>query len=233
MEECIVMSKDFNKKNDDMNMKKKNNNESAQENNLNEDSEKYNEKTENLEDKTGSTPETNNSEQLRVDSEIKALRELNENFEKEIAELKDKLLRKAAEFDNYKRRVENEQFNLLKYAAEGFIVKVLPIYDDLNRSLVHIKDDSNINVIKDGLQMVLVKFNKVLDEQGLKKIESVGQPFDFNLHEALMQKTVDDVPPHTVLDEIEPGYLYKDKVIRHSKVIVSDENSGKLLNEKS
>lgn len=169
------------------------------------------------------------NEAKKIDGEIKALRELNENLEKEVVELKDKLLRRVAEFDNYKRRVENEQTNLLKYAAEGFIIKIIPIFDDLNRSLTHTKDDSNNNAIKDGLQMVLAKFSKILEEQGIKKIEAVGQPFDVNFHEALMQRTVEDTPPHVVLDEIEPGYIYKDKVIKHSKVIVSDENSGSLL----
>ncbi|OGV88581.1 MAG: nucleotide exchange factor GrpE, partial [Melioribacter sp. RIFOXYB12_FULL_38_5] len=74
-----------------------------------------------------------------------------------------------------------------------------------------------------GLQLVFDKFNKTLDAQGVKKIEAKGQPFDVHFHEALMQQPVEGVAPHTVLDVIEPGYLYKDKVIRHAKVIVSAE----------
>ncbi|MCU7494710.1 MAG: nucleotide exchange factor GrpE [Ignavibacteria bacterium] len=158
--------------------------------------------------------------------EFKALREENENLSREVAEMKDKLLRKAAEFENYKRRTENEQLNWLKYAAESFIVKILPVYDDLERSMLHAKEANNQDAIKEGLNMVLNKFSRVLDEQGVKKIDAKGKPFDFNFHEALLQQTVPGVAPHTVIEVVEPGYMYKDKVIRHAKVIVSDENSS-------
>lgn len=144
-------------------------------------------------------------------------------LEKQTAELKDSLLRKVAEFENYKRRNENEQMNLLKYAAEPFIKSVLSVYDDLERSLSHIDDENSFESTKKGLQLVFDKFNKTLDAQGVKKIEAKGQPFDVHFHEALMQQPVEGVAPHTVLDVIEPGYLYKDKVIRHAKVIVSAE----------
>lgn len=144
-------------------------------------------------------------------------------LEKQAAELKDSLLRKVAEFENYKRRNENEQMNLLKYAAEPFIKSVLSVYDDLERSLLHIDDENSFESTKKGLQLVYDKFNKTLDAQGVKKIEAKGQPFDVHFHEALMQQPVEGVAPHTVLDVIEPGYLYKDKVIRHAKVIVSAE----------
>jgi len=144
-------------------------------------------------------------------------------LEKQVAELKDSLLRKIAEFENFKRRNENDQMNLLKYAAEPFIKSVLSVYDDLERSLSHIDDTNSFESTKKGLQLVFDKFYKTLDAQGVKKIEAKGQPFDVHFHEALMQQPVEGVAPHTVLDVIEPGYLYKDKVIRHAKVIVSAE----------
>lgn len=169
-------------------------------------------------------------EQVNENSELnsKQLNELTEkaaNLEKEVAELKDRLLRRAAEFDNFKRRTENEQLNLLKYSAESFLIKILPVYDDLERSLSHAKEGENSISIKEGLELILNKFRKVLDDQGVKKIEALGEQFDVNFHEALMQQTVDNAEPNTVIMELEPGYMYKDKVIRHSKVIVSDENS--------
>ncbi|MGE5399785.1 MAG: nucleotide exchange factor GrpE [Ignavibacteriales bacterium] len=173
----------------------------------------------------GESAEVKQNEAIVESPEFKALKEENERLAKEVADLKDKVLRRAAEFDNYKRRTENEQLNWLKYAAESFIIKVLPIYDDLERSLNHAKESNNIEALKEGLQMVLNKFSKVLDEQGVKKIEAKGLPFDFNFHEALLQQTAPGVAPHTVVEVVEPGYLYKDKVIRHAKVIVSDENS--------
>lgn len=147
------------------------------------------------------------------------------NLESEVAELKDKLLRKAAEFENYKRRTENDQLSLLTYAAESFLQRLLPVIDDFERSLEHINDAQDIKAIKNGLKLIYEKFMKILDEQGVKKIEAVGKSFDVDYHEALMQKADDSVEPHTVLDEIEKGYTYKDKVLRHTKVIVSEDMS--------
>ncbi len=147
-------------------------------------------------------------------------------LEQEVVELKDKLLRKAAEFENYKRRTENDQINLITFAAESFIQKLLPVIDDFERSLGHVDEAQDITAIKQGLKLIYDKLMKVLDEQGVKKIEAVGNPFDVDYHEALMQRPDDSVEPHTVLDEMEKGYTYKDKVIRHAKVIVSEEKSS-------
>jgi molecular chaperone GrpE len=159
--------------------------------------------------------------------------ELPENAENKITELEaqvkewqDKLLRKAAEFENYKRRSENDQFNLINYAAESFILKLLPLVDDFERSLQHINEIHNIDAVKAGIKLVYEKLLKVLDEQGVKKMKSKGEPFNVEYHDALMQRKDDSVPPHTVLEEIETGYLYRDKVIRHAKVIVSEEVSS-------
>lgn len=148
-----------------------------------------------------------------------------EDLEKQVKDLKDQYLRKAAEFENHKRRTENDQMNLIKYAAEPFILKILQVYDDFNRSIQHINDASDVETIKQGLNLVFDKFKKTLEGEGVKKIETKGQPFSVDYHEALMQQKDDNVPPHTVIEEIEPGYMYKDKVIRHAKVIVSQESS--------
>ena len=144
-------------------------------------------------------------------------------LEQEVNQYKELALRKAAEFENYKRRTENDQLNLLKYAAESLIIKLLPTVDDLERSLEHMTDETDAQKIKEGIQLVYNKFVKILDEQGIKKIESVGKPFSVEFHEALMQRADDSVPPHTVIDELETGYMYKDRVIRHAKVIVSED----------
>lgn len=143
-------------------------------------------------------------------------------LEEKISSLQDSLLRKVAEFENYKRRTENDQLNLLKYAAESFILKVLPVYDDLGRSVEHLSE-SNIDSLKEGLKLVYGKFTKVLEEQGIKKLDVKGKEFDVEYHEALMQQPSSDFPSNTVLNEVEPGYLYKDKVIKHAKVVVSQE----------
>ena len=84
-------------------------------------------------------------------------------------------------------------------------------------------EETDIQKIKEGVQLIYNKFIKILDDQGVKKIESIGKPFSVEYHEALMQRADDSVPPHTVIDELETGYLYKDRVIRHAKVIVSED----------
>lgn len=146
-----------------------------------------------------------------------------EELEKLNYELKDTLLRKVAEFENYKRRTENDQLNLLKYAAESFIKNMLPIYDDLERTVAHVDDENNFEQTKKGILLLFEKFGKALENQGVKRIEAKGTKFDVALHEALMQQNVEGAEPHTVLDVIEQGYIYKDKVIRHAKVIVSGD----------
>lgn len=145
------------------------------------------------------------------------------SLEKQLNEFKELALRKAAEFENYKRRTENDQLNLIKYAAESLIIKLLPTIDDLERSLTHMSEETDVQKIKEGIQLIYNKFLKTLEDQGVKKIEAVGKPFNVEFHEALMQKPDDSVPPHTVLDELETGYMYKDRVIRHSKVVVSSD----------
>ena len=153
-------------------------------------------------------------------------------MEEKVKSLEDSLLRKVAEFENYKRRTENDQINLLKYAAESFILKVLPVYDDLERSVNHLNEDNN-DSITEGLKLVLNKFTKVFDDQGIKKIEAKGKKFDVEYHEALMQQPNNELPSNTVLEEVEAGYLYKDKVIRHAKVIVSHNTELEEASEDS
>ena len=89
----------------------------------------------------------------------------------------------------------------------------------------HIDSANNSDSIKEGIKLVYDKLIKVLDEQGVKKMESVGKPFNVDYHDALMQRKDENAEPHTVLEEIEPGYIYREKVIRHAKVIVSEDLS--------
>ena len=177
-----------------------------------------------------SEQEENKSEELGQNENIDA--DVSDKSKAKIAELElqlkewqDKLLRKAAEFENYKRRTENDQFNLINYAAESFIIKLLPVVDDFERSMEHIDDIDNNKAVKEGIKLVYEKLLKLLNEHGVKKMQTKGNPFNVDLHDALMQRKDDSVPPHTVLEEVESGYLYRDKVIRHAKVIVSEESS--------
>ena len=184
--------------------------------------EKENKITENEEILDESVKENEDENEKLIDKSEEKIAEL----EAQVKEWHDRFLRKAAEFENYKRRTENDQFNLINYAAESFIIKLLPVVDDFERTLQHIDDDNNIDAVKEGIKLVYEKLLKVLDEQGVKKMKVKGEPFNVDYHDALMQRKDDSVPSHTVLEEIEKGYIYRDKVIRHAKVIVSEETSS-------
>lgn len=169
-------------------------------------------------------------EQPEITEEEKKIQELLEEIEKlktEKEELKNLLLRKAAEFENYKKRSESDFAQIIKYAAEPILLKILSVFDDFERSISHIDEENNFNSTKEGLKLLFEKFNKTLNEIQIKKIISKGTQFDVNLHDALMQQIDDTIPENTIIEEIEPGYMYKDKVIRHSKVIVSKHSEEK------
>lgn len=137
--------------------------------------------------------------------------------------LKDQLLRKAAEFENYKRRTEADLALIVRNAGERLLKSILPILDDIDRSLKAGRDQRDYDSFYKGVEMVAAKLAKTLQMEGLQPFESVGRPFDVAYHDALLQVPRDDVPPHTVVEEVERGYMLNDRVVRHAKVIVSTE----------
>jgi molecular chaperone GrpE len=140
---------------------------------------------------------------------------------KVIETLRDQLLRKAAEFENYKRRSEGEFLSLIRTANESLLLSLLPVLDDLNRSLASGKDPQSHDAFFAGVDMIRAKFLKVLEKNGVVPFPSTGKPFDVGYHDALMQLARTDVDPGTVIQEVDPGYLMHDRVLRHAKVIVS------------
>ncbi len=141
----------------------------------------------------------------------------------ENAVLKEQVLRKVAEFENYKRRTRDEKDALLKYGAEGVISELLPVIDDFERSLNAGREHHDFESFYNGVEIIYGKLMRALQNRGLSPIEAVGKPFDVDYHDALLQVPSADVEPGTVLDEAEKGYMLHDKVIRHSKVTVSRE----------
>jgi len=144
-----------------------------------------------------------------------------EELQKQVDQYKDLLLRKAAEFDNYKRRIENETTNIVRFATESLIEDLLPVLDDFERSLKHSKEIKESDSLVQGVEMIYQKLVKVLDGRGVQAFETVGKEFSVDYHDALMQLPRNDLPPHTVIEEVEKGYMLNDKVIRHAKVVVS------------
>jgi molecular chaperone GrpE len=177
--------------------------------------------------------EINENENEKVEEKSELQNELNERIvelEKKNEELNDRLIRRLAEFENYKKRTDNEKEELFKYAAQSFILKTLAVYEDLQRSLSHI-DDENIDALKQGLKLVGDKFTQILTEQSVTKIDAMEKEFDHEYHEALLQQPSKDFPANTVINVVESGYMYKDKVIKHAKVIVSREVDEEVATE--
>ena len=138
----------------------------------------------------------------------------------EIEDLKNKNIRLLAEFDNYKKRNIEERRQILQYDGKDFIVGILPILDDLDRTL-NLKELKKNKNIFNGIKMIREKINKIFEEKGVKSYDAINESFDTNLHEALMMKK-SKKKSGIVLEEFEKGYTYHEKVIRHSKVIVSE-----------
>jgi len=138
-------------------------------------------------------------------------------------ECKDKMLRMAADLENFKKRMIRERDNTLKYAEENLIRDLLPTIDNLGRALDH-EPDGDIASFMEGVDMTMKGLLTTLEKAGLTPIESVGEPFDPNIHEAMVMENSDEVADQHVIREFEKGYYYKDRLIRAAKVVVSKGN---------
>ena len=163
--------------------------------------------------------ETSKTKKRKRTSVTEKLKKEIEKLKTENAEIKDQLLRKAAEFENYKKRTEKEKRELILNANEELIKNILPVIDDLERSLK--SKNNNDDSFYKGIELIYSKLMKILSEQGLKKIEAIGTKFDIEKHDAIMQMESKDYDSDYVIDEYEKGYELNGKVIRHSKVVVS------------
>jgi molecular chaperone GrpE len=164
---------------------------------------------------------TENIEIENLKKEIEELRVKIESMESEKNELYDQLLRKAAEFENFRRRTQKEKEDLILYGNEKLLQNLLPILDDLNNAVVASKQSTDFDSLVTGLEMILQKTKKLFEQAGVSEIDNpVGKPFDFELHEALMN-IPSEVPEGYVVQELQKGYKLFDKVIRHTKVVTS------------
>lgn len=137
----------------------------------------------------------------------------------EIATLKDSLLRKAAEFENYRKRTLKEKTELLLNGSEKTVGAILPVLDDFERALADKTDD--VQALRKGMELIYNKFVKTLEGLGVKKIETEGEDFNVDFHEAVaMVPGMGDDKKGKVIDCVQAGYKLNDKVIRHAKVAV-------------
>jgi molecular chaperone GrpE len=141
--------------------------------------------------------------------------------ETELADLKDKYLRLAAEFENYKRRTAKERSDLFKTANQELMVALLPVIDDFDRARLHTQGTADPAALQNALDITYNKLTKTLEQKGLTPMNAKGGDFDAELHEAITQiPAPSDDLRGKIVDEIEKGYYLGDKVIRHAKVIL-------------
>ena len=160
------------------------------------------------------------TEDTKSTKEVAKLKEALHKAESENEALKERLLRIAAEFDNTKKRTEREIAQIILAANKRLILELLPVVDDLERSL-KISGDQDPESFRQGVELIYQKLASILKNNGVAPMESVGQPFDVEKHDALLQVEHPDAPSGVVVQEHEKGYCLHDAVLRHAKVVVS------------
>jgi molecular chaperone GrpE len=164
----------------------------------------------------------------RLLKELDDMKEDGRKF-KELLEEKEKflnsLLRVRADFENYKKRRERENGKYREYLMENILKKLIDHYDDLNRALNLLKVLANMDGFKNGFEIIIKNFEKILNEEGVKPMNSEGEKFDPYKHESvIVEEGRDDLPENTILEEITKGYYFKDKVLRPAKVKISKKS---------
>jgi len=157
----------------------------------------------------------------KEDKEIEELKKKLEEKAKESKENYDRLLRMAADFENYKKRAAREKEDWTKFANEDLIKSILPFIDNLERAVNHAQKIADTGVLVEGVRLTLQQLLQSLNKFGLSSFESVGKPFDPAMHEAMLVVETDKHEPNQVVEEFQKGYLLNDRLIRPATVSVS------------
>ena len=168
-------------------------------------------------------------EEKKDETQIDLLKARLAKSEEQTKELEDRLLRLAAEFDNYKKRMAKEFGYLIKNANENLILQLLDTLDNFQRALNSAKTSDDYESFHKGVELIYNHLKEILTKEGLKEIEAIGKPFDPNFHEAVTQAESDKYKEGVIMDEISKGYMLNNRLLRASKVVVS---KGKPKKEK-
>jgi len=143
-----------------------------------------------------------------------------EAYKEQIAELEDKVMRQMAEFENFRKRTEREKQSMFEMGAKNVIEKILPVVDNFERGFATVDPEDENDAFVGGMRMVYKQLMQELENMGVKPIEAVGQEFDPNLHNAVMQMESEEYESGFVAQELLKGYTYHDTVVRYSMVAV-------------
>ncbi len=184
------------------------------------------ENKENREEKITEKEELEEKEH-REESPVERLKKELEEKNAEVERLKELYLRKCADLENYKKRVEKEKSLLVEFANEELIKELLPVMDDLERAIEHIKagekDEKALESMLNGVELTLKKFFDVLKKFGLESIPAEGEKFDPSKHEAISHEETEEFESGTVIKELQKGYLLKKRLLRPTLVVVAKE----------
>jgi molecular chaperone GrpE len=180
----------------------------------------------------------NNGQQPHNTEEVSAVNDSTENnagdsaetsptpeelMKQEIDQLNDKYIRLFAEFDNYKRRTAKERLDLMGSANKETVVSMLPVLDDFERAFKAFENANDVTALKEGVELIFTKFKNIMVSKGVKPMESIGQPFNIDFHEAITNiPAPSEELKGKVIDEVEKGYFLNDKVVRFAKVVVGE-----------
>ena len=206
------------KKNKEEELKQQGNNTQQPETATSDNTDKMAEKEQqqNPEEKAGQPQEAGQPEEKEKTAEEKL-----QDAEEEIANLKDQLLRKIAEFDNYRKRTIKEKTELILNGGEKTVIAILPVLDDMERALANMEKAEDVAAVVEGVKLIHKKFIDILGKQGVKAIDTKDASFDVDLHEAIAQLPAPtDEMKGKVMDCTLTGYKLNDKVIRHAQVVV-------------
>lgn len=177
------------------------------------------------------------------ENDLKNLRELakkakelereREELNNKIDQLKDRYLRVLAEFDNYRKRVEKEKKDILKYGNENVVLQLIPFDEVFENVLKQVDKAQSLEIIKKGIELLKKEFTKLLESLGVKRINTIGEKFDPKFHEGVGFIEKDDVEDGIIIEEEKSGYIYNDRVIRPSLVKVAKKKMKDNVEDKS
>lgn len=173
-------------------------------------------------EKTVNPEEQNQIEENNINEEKEVIEEKNP-FQEKYEQLNNQYIRLAADFDNYRKRQEQEREALLKYGAENTLKKMLEVLDNFERGLKAIETVEDCEKVKECYNLAYKNFTDVLTKAGLETIPAEGEIFDPNFHEAVMQTPTNEKPEHTIIAELQKGYKLGDKVLRPTLVNVATQ----------
>ena len=176
--------------------------------------------TENAQDTEATSEETDTKEKK---DGIFGKKKKKDKKDEQIEDLNDRLRRQMAEFDNFRKRSEKEKSQMFDMGAKSIIEKVLPVVDNFERGLAAVPEEQKDDAFVTGMDKVYKQLMTEFDSIGVKPIEAVGQEFNPDLHNAVMQVESEEFEPGIVAQELQKGYMYKDTVVRHSMVAVVSE----------